>query len=174
MEWFSLKCSHSPGNYRPGLWLHSSCNQAGKFQISLLSVKFLYYLGHFDNNITVAKNYPGSTDHRIGPIGGYVLRKCLSFVVKMERHHNSTKLNDKQSVLYRLTLYNGIYDRTIFLKLFHCFQFCKSCVATLRNVLVYFPLTLVILNYPKNVHSNLFNVSPRAIYNNQKYSLFKF
>ena len=37
----------------------------------------------------------------------------------------------------------------------------------------YFPLPVVIQNYTKNVHSNLFNVSPGAIYNNQKYSLFK-
>ena len=70
-------------------------------------MKFLYYLGHFDNNITVAKIIPRlCTELIVGPIGGYVPRKSLSFVAKMERHHNSTKFNDKQSELQRST-YNG-------------------------------------------------------------------
>ena len=77
-------------------------------------MKFLYYLGHFDKNITVAKNYPGFVaDHSTGT--SYVLRKSSSsFVEKMERHHNlmtSNSYNDK--------LNDDTVD-IIFLKL-HCF-----------------------------------------------------
>ena len=95
-------CYNTPGWWHSNL-PHRTCNQPGKLEISLLSVKFLYYLGHFDKNITVAKNYPGFVaDHSIG---GYVLRKSSSsFVEKMERHHNSTKFNDMQSVVMTINV----------------------------------------------------------------------